>query len=86
MSLPVDNSTIMHHTIITIPTHHSLNHNVCHLIEEADVVARPEAMPQGQEQHGDGKGEILVTKPLQTRVHIPEQGKQQWTRQIELST
>ena len=34
-------------------------------------------MPQGEEEHGDGEGETLVAKPLQTRVDIPEQGERE---------
>ena len=56
------------------PTHRSLDHNVHHLVEEADVVAGPEAVPQGEEEHGDGERQTPVSKPLQTRVDVPEQG------------
>lgn len=41
------------------------------LMEEAEEVARPEAMPQRHKHHGHGKGEKLVTQPLQTGVCIP---------------
>lgn len=58
---------------LTKPTYHSLNKNVHHLIEETEVVAGPEAVPQGEEEHGEGKRDTAVTKPLQTAVNVPVQ-------------
>jgi hypothetical protein len=59
------------------PIYRSLHHDVHHLEEEADIVAGPEAVPEGKEEHGDGKGGSLAAKPLQTRVDIPERDREQ---------
>lgn len=40
-------------------------------MEEAEEVARPEAVPQGHKHHGDGKGEKSAPQPLQSGVRIP---------------